>query len=63
MILLDDAERLLRHLIRLRDEDAAVALFFRVVHERTEAMHQRAQTAESHAHKVKRDMDRLAMGK
>jgi hypothetical protein len=38
-----------------------VELFFQVVNERTEAMHQRAQTAESHAAKAKRDLERFVV--
>ena len=59
MISLEDAERQLRAYVRAKNEDAAVALFQRVVNERTEAMHQRAQTAESRASKAERDLVRF----
>lgn len=55
MLLLEDAELELRRLVRAADEDAAVKLFRRVVYERTDAMHQRAQAAESRAFKAERD--------
>ena len=59
MILLEDAVRQLRALVRAQNEDDAVRLFYLVVHQRTEAMHQRAQTAESRAFKAERDLERF----
>lgn len=59
MMLLDEAEQLLRRAVRLHDETGAVRLFRQVVAERTEAMHQRAQTAESRAYKAERDLVRF----
>lgn len=59
MMLLTHAVAHLRAYVRSGDEEAAVALFYRVVGERTDAMHQRAQTAESRAHKAERDFDRF----
>lgn len=59
MLLLEDAANRLRRLVNAGDEEGAVALMMQVVHERTAAMHQRAQTAESRAHKAERDLERF----
>lgn len=61
MVLLAEAERRLRVCVRNNDEAGAIALFFQVVNQRTEAMHQRAQTAESRAFKAERDLERFVV--
>jgi cysteine synthase len=62
MLLLQEAERRLRALVVSRDTDGAVALMMRVVRERTEAMHLRAQAAESRAFKAERNLNRMVHG-
>lgn len=59
MILMDEAERRLRAHIRNGEADAAVALLFQFMEQRRDAMHLRAQAAESRANKAERNLDRI----
>jgi hypothetical protein len=59
LVLLQDAEAWLRGYVRNGKEEAAVALFYQIVYERTGAMHQRAQDAESESYRLRKQVQRL----